>query len=127
MGFFDNERWGWIKTEWSAGNYSKAASLLLNGLPNMTYPGVYDETQDHNPLSPIFWWRELFHFAGGFIIGLSLLWMCPVLSVLCVAGPAFYKEFFMDAKEQPEGKWDFKNVVDASAWTLGCLVLNLLV
>jgi len=135
MGFFENERWQWIKTEWAAAHYSNAINMLLNGLPNMTYPGSYDETQDHNPWSPVFWWRELWHFISGFAIGFACSWLwltplpawaCVLIPTLGVAGSMFYKEFFLDVLDQPNQQWDFKNVIDATTWTLGCLSLNLL-
>jgi len=95
----------------------------LNNLPNFLYPGVYDANQDHNILSPIFWWRQLFHLIGGALICLigSLVLKGKeafIISALLVFTMMIIKECLFDAKEQVNG-FDFKNFMDSLIWTMG--------
>lgn len=113
----------------------------INELPDNTWNkylsgllGPYDGAQDHNILSFVFYWREMFHFAGGVAIGIlsSFLLVLPMPKFLALALPVLavaigfgLKEFLGDASEQVNG-WDFKNVFDTAMWTLGTAMVSLL-
>lgn len=96
------------------------------------YLGVYDGSQDHNLANFVFYWRELFHIAGGIFVGIFFLFLfelpIPKLAallfpILLISISMTLKEFLGDASEQSNG-WDFKNVVDASMWTLGTTLVS---
>jgi len=112
---------------------------IINRSPNNTWNkylsrffGPYDGSKDHDITSLVFYWRELFHFLGGVIVGLILLPLFLFLpnliaALLPIAGTGIViglKEFLGDAPEQENG-WDFKNVVDTAAWTAGTMAISL--
>lgn len=107
---------------------STAWDFLLSGSL-----GAYDGVKDHDITSFVFYWRELWHLAGGLLVSfLALpLFLLPIprllaaiLPILGVAIVIGYKEFLIEAYEQANG-WDFKNVVDTVVWTSGAAVVSL--
>lgn len=111
---------------------------LLDSIPELAWNrvlspvlGGYDGLKDHNPLSFVFYWREIWHLLGGILIGVlssPLFLFLPVLiaaslPVFAVAILIGAKEFVMDASEQPNG-WDFKNVLDTLMWTSGAALIS---
>lgn len=92
---------------------------FINTVPNNTYPGVYDSSKDHDMLDLVFWWREMWHFLGGCLLGSLFAFLLPPLSIFVAIYLAlFLKELIDDVPDQ-EGHIDFKNFLDPLFWALG--------
>jgi len=152
-----------IKWWWNVGKDKKQAILMaINRAPNITYPfeeidhtngkklrweAAYNEAsykadkfygnENYAYSTKVFWWREFWHFLGGFVVtslpsitlkvGLSMaglstawLWFIPV----AVLGIFLYKELRYDAQEF--GKIIPKNFIDAGSWAFGALLWTLM-
>lgn len=110
-----------IKEAFGVG-FKKGLITLFNRLPNITYPGNYLASEDHNMGSGVFYWRELFHVIGGFAAFAALAFVSPIVFIVALVA---YKEFILDASEQPNGI-DLKNVVDVIAWGAGAYLADFL-
>lgn len=138
-----SNRWQWIKTAWMAGNYRAAALILVNGLPNLTYPflGVGcqfrgEESYDFDSLMYRFsygsendlraWrivmWREVWHLIGALLL-FNFQYLASYFTTLPFLlfwslGMVYhlYREFWLDPKE--DGKFYAKNIVDLIVWSL---------
>lgn len=138
-----SQRWQWIKTEWMLGHYWNALLILVNGLPNMTYPflGIGcryrgEESYDFDCLMYRFsygsendlraWrivgWREVWHLAAAwllFVIQYLATYFTTVPFLLFwipVMGWHAYREFWLDPRE--DGKFYLKNILDFVVWGL---------
>ena len=125
--FFKSETYTqMLKPLWDSGQYFLAIKKAFDRMPDMSYPGIYDPSQDHNWKHPVFWWRELWHMIGGILFALPFFIWCPwYIPTAGVCAFAFYKEFSEDVKDQG-GKPDFKNYVDGVVWTLGAFLISFL-
>ena len=145
MSFFAQPRWQWVKDEWAAGNYSQAILTLMNGFPNMVYPGgevAYDAmcadyeakygSADNLKAWKNVLWREMFHFLGGVSLGLLnlpfIIWAptwTTFIIPLIVQSAFLYKEIFLDGFKD-RGFLMPKDFLDAAMWGLGAFLFLLL-
>lgn len=127
-------RWGWVKSEWDAGNYLKSIVVFGDSLPNLTYPGgpgemdrLFDQYKFWKftgPMAGVTWWRELWHFIGGFSVTLPFFYFqsfCFWMPLIIMTWHSVI-EFLWDAKRAP----DLKNFIDVWFWVLGSASVTVL-
>jgi hypothetical protein len=137
---FESWRWAAAKFLWNSGDWLAAIILFLNGFPNMVYPGgesAYDiqlaayESQygsaDDLRAWKIVYWRELWHFTGGLILGilnipiiLTLPWEYSFILTTPLLGLFLAKEIYLDGFKD-RGYLMPKDFLDAFMWFLGSL------
>lgn len=97
--------------------------FFINRIPDNTYPGVYLKERENDFLSGEYWWREMWHFLGGALLSVPLVWSDFVKYMpFIVMALATLKELLLDLHEQEDGiHW--KNIIDILAWTLGSILV----
>lgn len=128
-----------IKNLWVNGQKLAAVIKLFNSLPQISlgflFPSSFSEAQQTilvtkfgwqftGPNAIPTWFRELWHFVGGFLITIPFVYWPPacftIMFFICI-----YKgcdEFFGDASMHP----DFKNLLDWFCWILGSFVASII-
>lgn len=140
MDIFSQPRWQWVKDEWAAGNKLQAVLTFVNGFPNMAYPGgesaydamcadyeqKYGSADDLRAWKNVLW-REMWHLAGGIILGLLnlplILWApswCKWVIPAIVQVSFLYKEIALDGLRDRTFLMP-KDFLDALMWGLGAL------
>lgn len=115
--------WQWFKKAKTWKERINVALLAINTIPNWTYPAGLDAYWDcleqdgqENWKSPANIWRQIWHFMGGFVLGL-----------LFPTWPIFIGITLKETNEVIRNKRIyFKNIADIAVWTAGAFWANLI-
>lgn len=98
---------------------------FLFSIPSRTYWKVVHAGDAYRPTTGYFWWREAWHFVGGFLVA-SPLWFARPLwlfLILCCALAGVLVVAEVDDANRGQPWW--KTVLDMTAWFLGFSIVLL--